>query len=142
MRTHLINKIVMKKQAQIGLRLPVSGPENPHKPVRFWDVKISALISLYLPKYGYNGLEKRGSPRPFKARFVFPGRFACLRRDLPYKGSLSRSFFPGSGKNGYITRYLSSTGVRFNDQRGRISHRIILPFCNRNAVQSHTQYLI
>jgi hypothetical protein len=63
------------KQAQIGLCLPGLGHETPTKTVWFRNVKISALISLYLPKYGYIGLEKRGAPRPFKSRFVFPGGF-------------------------------------------------------------------
>ena len=44
------------KQAKIGLRLPVSGPEPPSKVVRFRNVKISDLISLCLPKYGCIGL--------------------------------------------------------------------------------------
>lgn len=61
-----------EKQAQIGLRLPDSGPELPYKTIRFRNVKISALISPRLPKYGWNRLEKRGSPRPLKSRLVFP----------------------------------------------------------------------
>ena len=46
------------KQAQIGLRLPDYGTETPSKTVWFWDMKISAVISLCLPKYGLIGLEK------------------------------------------------------------------------------------
>ena len=61
------------KQAQIGLRFPYSGPETPYETVQFRNVKISALISPCLPKYGCIGLEKRGSPRPFKSRLVFAG---------------------------------------------------------------------
>jgi hypothetical protein len=81
------------KQAQIGLRLPDSGPETSYETVQFRNVKISALISPCLPKYGRIGLKKRGAPRPFKSRLVFPGGFACLRRDRPCNGSLARSFF-------------------------------------------------
>ena len=61
------------KQAQIGLRLSGFGPEPPSKTVWFRNVKISTLISLRLQKYGFIGLEKRGSPRPFKSRLFFPG---------------------------------------------------------------------
>jgi len=41
-----------RKQAQIGLRLPDSGPESLRKTTRFRNVKINALISPCLPKYG------------------------------------------------------------------------------------------
>ncbi len=61
------------KEAHFGLRLTVSGPENPCKVARFPNVKISALISPCLVKYGRIWLEKRGLPRSFKSRFVFPG---------------------------------------------------------------------
>jgi hypothetical protein len=74
------------KQAQIGLRLPGSGPETPSKTVWFRNVKISALISPCLPKYGSNGLEKRRVPRPFKARFVLPGALPVLGEICPTKG--------------------------------------------------------
>jgi len=62
-----------EKQAQIGLRLQGFGPETPSKTVRFRNEKISALTLPRLPKYGCFGLKKRGSPRPFKSRLVFPG---------------------------------------------------------------------
>ena len=74
------------KQAQIGLRLPGSGPETPTETVQLRDVKISALISPCLPKYGCKGLEKRGSPRPFKARLVFPGGLPVLGEICTAKG--------------------------------------------------------
>jgi hypothetical protein len=47
-----------RKEAQIGLRLPDSGSENHRKTVWFRKVKISAIISPCLPKYGWIGLEK------------------------------------------------------------------------------------
>ena len=68
----------------------------------------------------YWALKTRVAKAPSTA-FEFSRRFTRLRRDLPLKGSLARSFFPGVGKIEYITRYLSSTGVRFNDQRDRAS---------------------
>ena len=74
------------KQAQIGLRLPGFGPETSCKAIWFWDVKISALISLCLPKYGCIGLKKRGSPRPFKARLVLPGGLPVLGEICTAKG--------------------------------------------------------
>ena len=79
---------------------PIAGLPSgkPCKAIRFLDVKISALISLCLPKYGLIGLEKRGPPRPLKARFGFTQWFPCLRRDLPCKGPLARSFFPGGSE--------------------------------------------
>ena len=126
------------KQAQIRLRLPVSSPETPSKPILFRNAKISALISPRLPKYGCNGLEKRRSPRPFKSRLVFFRGFACFRRDLPCKGSLARSFFTGSGKIGYITRYLSSTGVGFDEQWGFLhspNKKFILPIASGFTAQ-------
>ena len=65
--------VTQRKQAQFGLRLPDSGPENPSKPIRLQNVKISPCISPRLPKYDRNGLEKRGSPRPLLQRLIFPG---------------------------------------------------------------------
>ena len=82
-----------EKQAQIGLRLPVSGPETPCKAVRFRKVKINALISPCLPKYGWIGLKKRGSPRPFKSRLVFPGGLPVLGAICPTKGRYRGRFF-------------------------------------------------
>ena len=75
-----------EKQAQFGLRLPGSGPETPSNTVRFRNVKISASISLCLPKYGCKWLEKRGSPRPFKSRLFFLGSLPVWGEIGPTKG--------------------------------------------------------
>ena len=75
-----------EKQAQFGLRLPGFGPESPCKAIRFWEVKISAIISPCLPKYGFIGLEKRRPKRPFKARLVFPGGLPVLGEICPARG--------------------------------------------------------
>ena len=87
------------KQAQFGLGLPDFSPGYPVKTVLFRKVKINALISPCLPKYGRIGLEKRGAPRPFKSRLVFPGGLPVWGEICPGKGRY-RGRFSGGLKNG------------------------------------------
>jgi len=86
-------------------------------------VKISALISPCLPKYGWNGFEKRGAPGPFKSRFVFPGVLPVWGEICPKKGCY-RALFLGVGKKGYIILYLNPTVIGFDNQRGPIPRRM------------------
>jgi len=90
------------KQAQFGLRLPISGPETPTKTVRFRNLEIRALISPCLSKYGLNGLEKRRSPRPFKLRLVFYGGLPVWGEICPAKGRYRGHFFRAGLKNKVI----------------------------------------
>ena len=77
---------------------PVPIRKPPSKTISFRNVKISALISPCLPKYGWIGLEKRGSPRPFKSRLVFHGGLPVWGEICPAKGHYRGRFFLGLKK--------------------------------------------